>query len=567
MILMKEMIKWAKCWIGGFFPLLMILLGPFAGFSQSTNAPLNEDYYHWIDRYEIKAGRVAPELFTSVKPYKRSSIIEYVDSLNKKDQVFTTRSDLFNYEYLQNDSWEWSRTESSNSAKPFLKQLYKKKSDFLFLNKPEFDLHVNPVLYLGLGKDSREEETLFINTRGLEIRGMVDRKIGFYTYIGENQSILPSYVQDGMSKYSVIPHEGFWKPFKTSGVDYFQARAYIDFNISKHIYMQFGHDRMFLGNGYRSLIFSDYSPPGEYLKANVKVWKLNYLFQLNRMTAENKSTNNAPYPIKYVAFHHLSFNVGKKLNIGLFESVVFGDSTGGFELNYLNPVIFYRAIEHQNGSADNVIIGLDFKWNAIKYLSFYGQIVIDEFLLENVKAGTGWWANKFAFQAGLKYIDVAGINNLDLQVEGNVVRPYTYSHATKFTSYANYLQPLAHPIGANFYELATIIRYQPIPRLNIIVKTAVINAGRDGANENWGGDVNKSYNTRQQDYGNTIAQGVENKIMFIDFTTSYMLKHNFFIDVKQTFRKSESADPFYNNNTSVTSVALRLNIAQRLYEF
>jgi hypothetical protein len=564
---MKEMIKWIMCWNRGIFPVLLILLSHLPGFSQSTNAPLNEDYYHWIDRYEIKAGRVAPELFTSVKPYKRSAIIAFVDSLNKKDQVFTSRSDQFNYEYLRNDSWEWSRAETSNSAKPFLKQLYKKKSDFVFLDKPEFDLHVNPVLYLGLGKDSRRDETLYTNTRGLEIRGMVDRKIGFYTYIGENQSILPSYVQDGLSKYSVIPHEGFWKPFNTNGVDFFQARAYIDFNISKHIYMQFGHDRMFIGNGYRSLIFSDYSPPGEYLKANVKVWKLNYLFQLNRMTAENKSTNNAPYPIKYVAFHHLSFNVGKKLNIGLFESVIFGNSMERFELNYLNPVIFYRAIEHQNGSADNVIIGMDFKWNAIRYLSFYGQVVIDEFLLENVKAGTGWWANKFAFQAGVKYIDVAGLTNLDLQVEGNVVRPYTYSHSTKFTSYANYLQPLAHPIGANFYELATIIRYQPIPRLNIIAKTAFIKAGRDGANENWGGDVNKSYTTHPQDYGNSIAQGVENKIIFLDFTTSYMVKHNFFIDLKQTLRKSDSVDPFYNNNTSITSLALRLNIAQRLYEF
>lgn len=481
--------------------------------------------------------------------------------------MFISPSDLFNYEYLRNDNWEWSRAESSNSAKPFLKQLYKKKSDLLILDKPEFDLHVNPVLYLGLGKDSRTDETLFINTRGLEIRGMVDRKIGFYTYIGENQSILPSYVREEVSKYSVLPHEGFWKPFKTNGVDYFHARGYIDFDISKHIYMQFGHDRMFLGNGYRSLIFSDYAPPSQYLKTNLKVWKLNYVFQLNRMTAENRSSNNAPYPIKYVAFHHLSFNVGKKLNFGLFESVVFGDRTGRFEFNYLNPVIFYRAIEHQNGSADNAILGADFKWNAIKYLSFYGQLVIDEFLLDNVKAGTGWWANKFAYQAGLKYIDVARIKNLDLQVEVNLVRPYTYSHATNFTNYTNYLQPLAHPVGANFYELAAIIRYQPIPKLNLVLKNVFIKTGRNGKNENWGGDVNKSYNTRQQDFGNTVAQGIENRINFIDLTASYMLKHNFFIDIKQTFRKSESSDPFYNNNTSVTSLALRLNIAQRLYEF
>ena len=570
MLLIGEMLNRGIRWNWKILTFLLVLLSPVMGVSQSTNAPLNEDYYHWIDRYEIKAGRVAGELFTSVKPYKRSHIIAFLDSLNKKDHVFNSRSDQFNYEYLRNDSWEWSRAESSNSAKPFLKHLYKKKSDLLSLDKPEFDLHVNPVLYLGVGKDSRRDETLFINTRGLEIRGMVDKKIGFYTYFGEHQSILPSYVQDGLSKYPVIPHEGFWKPFKNNGVDYFQARAYIDFSISKHIYMQFGHDRMFLGNGYRSLIFSDYSPPGEYLKANVKVWKLNYLFQLNRMTADNKSSGyGTPYPTKFVAFHHLSLNVGKKLNIGLFESVIFGDSTGnrGFELNYLNPVIFYRAIEHQNGSADNVIVGTDFKWNAIKYLSFYGQIVIDEFLLKSVKAGDGWWANKFAFQAGLKYIDVVGIRNLDLQVEGNVVRPYTYSHANNYTSYTNYLQPIAHPIGANFYELANILRYQPLPRLNIVAKAIFIKTGRDGSSENWGGDINKSYNARQKDYGNTIAQGVENKIMFLDFTTTYMVKHNFFIDIKQTLRKSQSVDPFYNNNTSVTSLALRLNIAQRLYEF
>ncbi len=567
MTLMKEFVnrgKWPNWWV---YAILMILISSISGFSQSTNAPLNEDYYHWIDRYEIKAGRVAPELFTSTKPYKRSAIVALVDSLNKKDQVFTSKSDQFNYEYLRNDNWEWSRSETSTSTKPFLKHLYNKKSDFVYLDYPEFDLHVNPVLYLGMGKDSRRDESLFINTRGIELRGMVDRKVGFYTYLGENQSILPSYVQDGLSKYPVIPHEGFWKTFKTNGVDFFQARAYIDFNLSKHIYMQFGHDRMFLGNGYRSLIFSDYSPPGEYLKANVKVWKLNYLFQLNRLTAENKSANSAPYPIKYVAFHHLSFNVGKKLNIGFFESVIFGDSTGRFELNYLNPVIFYRAIEQQNGSSDNAILGMDFKWNAVKRLSFYGQLVIDEFLLDNVKSGDGWWANKFAGQIGLKYIDVVGIKNLDLQLEGNVARPYTYSHSTKFTNYTNYLQPLAHPLGANFYELDAIIRYQPIPRLNVVIKTAYMKTGRDGANENWGGDINKNYTTRQQDYGNTITQGVENRIIFFDFTTSYMVKHNFFVDVKQTFRKSESPDTFYNNNTSVTSLALRLNIAQRLYEF
>jgi hypothetical protein len=544
---------------------------PAALLAQSTNATLNEDYYHWIDRYEVKAGRVAPEIFTSVKPYKRAAIVAFVDSLAAKDKVFTSRSDLFNQEYLRNDSWEWSRAVTNESTKPILKQLYKKKSDLAYVDIPEFDLHVNPVLYAGIGKDSRLNDATFINTRGVEIRGMIDRKIGFYTFLSDNQSILPSYVQDQMAQNPVVPHEGFWKDFKTNGVDFLQARAYIDFNISKHIYMQFGNDRMFTGNGYRSLIFSDYSPPNLFLRTNVKVWKLNYQFQINRMAADARTSGNQRYPEKFVAYHHASFNIGKKLNIGVFESVVFSpkDSVNDntFDISYLNPVIFYRAIEQQFGSSDNALLGMDVKWNAFKGVSFYGQLVLDEFLLKEIKAGDGWWANKFALQAGVKYIDALGVSNLDVQLEYNVVRPYTNSHYSQYGSYSNYRQSLAHPLGANFNEWVGIIRYQPIPKLNLVAKTFYAQTGRDATAENWGGDILKNSTTRQQEYNNTIAQGNRNTILFADFTGSYMLKHNLFIDVKQVVRQSKSDLAAFNSYTSLTSLALRWNIAQRHYDF
>ena len=80
----------------------------------------------------------------------------------------------------------------------------------------------------------------------------------------------------------------------------------------------------------------------------------------------------------------------------------------------------------------------------------------------------------------MKYIDVAGINNLDIQLEANVVRPFTYSHANNFTSYTNYLQPIAHPLGANFYEVAAVVHYQPVPKLNITLKSFYARTGRAG---------------------------------------------------------------------------------------
>jgi hypothetical protein len=288
------------------------------------------------------------------------------------------------------------------------------------------------------------------------------------------------------------------------------------------------------------------------------------------------SSKEQGYPSKFIAFHHLSVNLGKKFNLGLFESVVYAaeDSTGStsLRLDYLNPVIFYRAIEQQNGSSDNVLLGLDFKWNVLKRLQVYGQFVLDEFLLENLKEGSGWWANKYGLQVGAKYIDAFGVPNLDLQGEINIVRPYTYSHNTIYGDYSSYRQSLAHPLGANFRELAGIVRYQPWPRLNLVGKLLYIETGRDADNLNFGGDILKDNSTRNNgsadpDYGNSTGQGFPNTIVHGSLVVSYQWKHNLFVDAQLLVRNSTAELPYYDNKSVITSLALRWNIPQRLYDF
>ena len=562
--------------------LFLAPLLPFFSLAQSSFVPLNEEYYHKIDRYEVKAGKVFSEIFTTVKPYKRASIVEFLDTV-QAEGLISSRSDHFNETYFRDDSWEWGRPESSNSKRPVLRHFYKKKSDLFYVDVPDFDLHINPVVYVGAGTDSRLDGRLFINTRGVEVRGMIDQKVGFYTYLADNQAKLPAYVQDYLAQYFVVPHEGFWKSFKNGGVDFLQARGYITYDASRHINLQLGHDRFFFGNGYRSLIMSDFAPPMLFFKGNVSVWKINYQYSINQLKADAPGTlagsrsMASGYPDKFIAFHHLSVNIGKKLNVGLFETVIFSpdDSlgTGRFQFGYINPIIFYRAIEQQNGSSDNVILGGDFKWNALKGVSLYGQFVLDEFVLKNIRAGNGWWANKFGLQGGAKYVDAFGVSNLDLQAEMNVMRPYTYSHNTWYANYSGFRQSMAHPLGANFREIVGILRYQPIERLSVTGKLVFTKMGRDTTGVNWGSDVLKSYVTRQRfvnfqdDYNNSIGQGIANTILFGSFTASWMLKHNLFVDLQVIVRKSSSDVALYDNQSVAASVALRWNIAQRLYDF
>ncbi|KOY85905.1 hypothetical protein AD998_06885 [bacterium 336/3] len=541
--------------------------------AQSTFAPLNQDYYHLLERYEIQSGKLYQGFHSHIKPYTRKAISSFINSLDKDSTLQFSKIDLTNIEYLKQDNWEFFKQDTIYK-KPFWKNLYRQNSDFFHHQETDFDVHVNPVLHFSLGKDNNTSQLTFLNSRGIELRGTISQKVGFYTFITDNQASFPKYVQAQIQKFDAVPQEGYYKDGDTAeptNVDFIHARGYITFNPVKNIGLQFGHDRNVIGNGYRSMVLSDFSPNYLFLKLNTNAWRFNYQNIFAQMTAEVLNADGLR-PKKYMAQHHLSFNVSKNFNVGIFETIIFGQrdtlTNNSFDLNYLNPIIFYRSVEQQLGSPDNALLGADFKWNFAKKFSLYGQFVLDEFLIKEIRAGRGWWGNKFAGQLGAKYINAFGIKNLDLQAEMNFARPYTYTQENNFKSYTNYQQPLAHPLGANFYEFIGILRYQPLSRLHLIGKLFYSNYGLDENGLNWGGNLLLDNRTRVQEYGNSIGQGLSTKTIFVDATISYQAWHNCFIEFKQVFRKTtnNSVDMLYKN-TSFTSLTLRLNIAPRLHEF
>lgn len=547
--------------------------------SQSVLIPVNQDYRHLTERYEIRRGKFSEHLMLSVQPLDRRGIAALADSILKEKRLKLNKIDRFNLFYLLNDNSEWADTTNDKSKRPILKTFYRYTPDLYRVDVKDFNLHINPVLYFSMGTATGSENPPFINTRGAEMRGLIANRVGFYTYLADNIMLFPDYVMKYISTNNAVPGEGFWKTRTESGVldnrgvAVLTARGHVAFDILKNIMsFQLGHDKQFYGNGYRSLVLSDFSANYLFARFNTRVWKVNYTNSYMQLTADAVGTNRV-YPKKYAVFHHLGINITDNLNVGLFESVVYGRRDGykndTFDLSYLNPIIFYRWVEQQVGSADNSIIGFDWRWNLLKQFQLYGQFALDEFKLSEARAGEGWWGNKHGIQAGVKYIDVLGIKNLDLQAEYNAVRPYTYSHFidASLSNHAHFNQALAHPLGANFREFIGIARYQPLPRLTLIGTLIYAQQGLDRPGENWGSNILLDNTTRQQEYGNRIGQGVATNLLFGDFTASYQLKHNLFIDFKQVLRRLQSDDAARNSNISFTSLAVRFNIARRLHEF
>lgn len=562
--------------------LFFALLGGLASLTASAQSrgvfiPLNPDYYHLVERYEIRSGRFAAGFHGTVRPFRRRDVVQLAESQLAERQLLLSDVDYFNLQYLRRDSWEWaSDSLLAAGRRPLWRTFYRRQPDFYSSKNEDFELHVNPVFYglTGVGQDVPGKGA-YLNTRGVEIRGAVGGKLGFYTYFTDSQLRMPGYFTDRVYAYNAVPNEAWLnKTFKGQDdtFDFFTARAYVTFDPIRQINLQFGHDKVFFGTGTRSVILSDYSAPFLFLKVTTQVGP----FQYQNLFAEivNNQMPNPTYgvlpPKKFLAFHHLSANLGKNFNLGVFEAVVHsrGKDQGYFDLRYLNPVIFYRAIEGEKNSPDNVLLGLDFRWNFLRRFSLYGQAMLDEFKADRILSGDGWWGNKVATQLGLKYIDAFGVRNFDLTGELNVARPYTYQHLSSLTNYVAYNQPLAHPLGANFAEFVGTARYQPLPRLSLSATYVQAQQGLDRApGQNWGSNPLLSYNYRVRDYGNRLGQGRLTTLTLLDAAATYQLTHNFFAELRHLSRFQDARGDLNDRNTSFTSVALRLNIARRELAF
>lgn len=552
----------------GLFKTLFFLLFffPLASFAQTTYLPQDARENILLERMEIKAGTDSILNFSKTKPFSRK---QYIPALLKLDSFARlSKVDAYNLYIAGASNIEYTSggIESFRSKKTLGKNFYKTPANFYEVNTKDFFLVVNPVFQYIVGKETGNNDHIFLNTRGITLRAAIANKIGLSVYITDNQERDPKYVQQLVSERQAVPGEGYYKEFKGTGYDYFDARGYFTFNVTKYIDVAFGYDKNFIGNGYRSLFLSDFSSNILFLKLNTRIWKFNY--QALFMELVNAYHRGADQFLgkKYAAMHHLDLGITKWLNVGLFEGVVFG-RRNHFEFGYLNPVIFYRSAEQQNGSPDNAVAGLDVKANIAKHIQLYGQGLLDELKLDQLKKK--WWGNKFGFQLGAKYIDAFGISNLDLQAEWNRVRPFTYSHDDSVANYSNYNQPLAHPLGANFNEFIGVVRYQPIPKLMVQAKAIYYKQGKDIGNVNYGSNILlpniPPYRTFE--YGFEVGSGALSKIGYGSLLVSYEVKPNLFVEANGVYRKQNAVTTGVDKSTTVIYAGIRWNMHRREFDY
>ncbi|MCS6989838.1 MAG: capsule assembly Wzi family protein [Chloroherpetonaceae bacterium] len=334
--------------------------------------------------------------------------------------------------------------------------------------------------------DFQREDRL---TNGAVVWGRIGERVDYYINIRDNalrtNAAFPGEV-------FALPRYGFALSRQFGFAYHDEAVAYLKVS-TNHFEIAYGKLSNQWGAGLTgSLVLSDYATSYNQLLLRLKIWKLKYSSAFAELIDYALQPNlSVPQNKKYFAAHRLDIQFHPNINFGLFESVIIAGR--GFDVGYLNPIMFYRSMEHYYGSPDNAAIGADFNWRVVPSLALYGQMFIDD--LTTGKIGTGFWGNKFAYLAGLYVVDPFRVQNIDFRIEYARVDPYTYTRSAtrpqdNATAYLHYGTPLGYfsPPNSDYLFLEARCRFT-----KQLIASVSYSRYRHGANPdsltNVGGDI------------------------------------------------------------------------------
>jgi hypothetical protein len=401
-----------------------------------------------------------------VKPYLNIAKNEIMDS------AFGLSTNAGNYAFknLANNNW----IQASNGKSTFA---------------------IDPFVVAAAGAQNRSSQRAVMQLLGgLRIQGVCSDKFSYEIGFASGYYKFPSYINANIdSNRGYIPGFAKVSSANKNGYTATQVTGNITYIPNKHFLISAGYGKNFIGDGYRSLILSDNPSNNPYLRLQARLWKLTYNVIYNKYSNPRYQVDGHNQR-KYSVMHYLGVNFSEKFQLGLYDNIIWyaKDSTvgeRGFDVQYLNPLIFMRPLEFGIGSPDNAFIGGNFKYKLYKQGFLYFQFGLDDLHLSTTfDDHKNVFGNKYGLQFGVYNKDIFRVKGLSWRVEWNTVRPYTYGHGFNKIglNYTHNNQTLADPFNANFDEVISIFQYH---------------------NNRWYGMLENLYTVRGEDAGRAFTNG------------------------------------------------------------
>jgi hypothetical protein len=541
--------------------VIFILLSGYI-FGQTVNVPLTHWVYDLLERWETRG--FIENTFGHTKPFSRDEVAEYLNEVFQKYSEDASQFSSIDEQFLRCCASEFSeelqkfaadlpdysktnRFHLFRETKPISsiwpKFLYSNNRNLLSIKHKELSFYADPLAQIS--SEDYLSATDTINTlhrisNGFLFRGGLGNNIGFYFMLTDNHiSRNPDFHPTEVIEESGLPYLQFGGD---EAADFDENVTYLTFK-HKYFYLLYGRDYNQWGVGHRgNLMLSTNAPIYDQIKLVVRYWK----FKVTHITAaiqyvspraRNSIKRFNPIDV-YWAGNRFEFYMGKGIQIGFAESIIYGNRS--LQIGYLNPLAFFKSIEHYYGDRDNGAISFDAEWRILRGMKIYGEWFIDDII--TTKLGSKWFGNKFGYQAGIFVVDPLNISGVDILLEYSRVKPYVYSHSVHdYNKYKHYDTLLGHYIGPNSDDWLARLRFYPHRRLRLQLDFENYRHGQDDLENdiNVGGDPDYPYRFDVDAGDAPFLAGKRIYRTVAGGEIQYELLRNFFLNLKLHQIKSD----------------------------
>ena len=374
--------------------------------------------------------------------------------------------------------------------------LYRDGINLLTYKLGDISIQFNPVLNYNFVSDSTGE-TIIRRASGIHLTGSLASNWGYYFDFRDNleKGRGPYFPSDREKLY----HDNVGYVTMTGeDVAYYELTQVALSYSRSNLLLLFGRIQPAFGPGRRgNLILSDNAPPFDCVFARYDIGKyarFSYttgvlhpypeIYRVDSTTAEGYQRRILEN--KYIAAHRLEIYPLKGVEIGISETVIYGQR--GLEPAYLIPLNLFYSAEHNLGDMDNVGWGADIELNLLRNVTLYGELFIDD--MKTGKIGTDYYGNKFAYIGGLYLPDPLGIPDMEIFAEYARIDPFVYTHWYDINVYKNWNSCLGHYLPPNSEQLFIEARWRPFHTLTAGISGAFTCHGANPDSlDNVGGDI------------------------------------------------------------------------------
>jgi hypothetical protein len=505
-------------------------------FGQSVYQPYSYDFYQKLNADFYSTGT---REHTALKPLVIDSGLKF-----HYDSIINYGSDGKQHSLLYRKLFNEHLIDYKGSNSTFYTDLL-----------PDFDI----------GRDFSGKLTTSTTSLGLQLGGTVSSKL-YYNVTGYlSSAVVPDYLATYINQVGIVPGQAYAKIYRDNGYDWSYITATVSYTPIKYLNISAGRDKTFIGDGYRSMLLSDYASPYPFLKLTGTLGNVTYMVMWTDMNDPAFTSQYGVDRKKFGVFHYLDWNVNNRLSFGFFENITgfFTDDNGikrPFDVNYINPIIFLKPVNNASDDPDKSLLGLSGKYKITNGITVYGQFALNEFVSKDFFSSDGASVNKYGWQLGIRGANLFGLKNLNYLLESNNAKPYTYSARSAIENYSSNSEPLAHPWGANFRELVGLLNYS-YKRFDFSGEADYGHYGLNIDGINYGKDIFQVYPSPNT-YGNYTGQGLTTNMYFLEGKVAYVLnpKYNLRIELGGIYRQEQNSE--FKDRTSMLTIGLRSSFRQ-----